>query len=327
MINKLQFYTSDCLDPHRNLAVEKCLFDTVSDDCLILYLWQNQNTVVIGKNQNAFAECNCALLEKEGGKLARRLSGGGAVFHDVGNLNFTFICKSENYDLNRHMQVIGGACALAGIKTEVSGRNDILADGRKFSGNAFYNSGGRSYHHGTILVCADTEKMSRYLTPPKAKLESKGVKSVKSRVLNLCELSPELTTEDMKKHMLTALSEVYGLPAEQISSPDSEEINQLAKIYGSREYLYNTPIPFSAFFEARLSFGSVQICLQIKDGVIKDTVLYTDSMDWQISDLVKNALSGCAFELSEIRRSLSGALSEDAAAELINLIENQMLDA
>ncbi len=325
MINKLLFYVSDNFDPYRNLAIEKQLFDSVGDDCLILYLWQNQNTVVIGKNQNAFAECNCSLLEKEGGKLARRLSGGGAVFHDIGNLNFTFICKEENYDLARHMQVIGKACALAGIETEISGRNDILASGRKFSGNAFYSAKGKSYHHGTILINADKEKMTRYLTPSKIKLESKGIKSVKSRVINLCELSQSLTVEDMKKHMLAAFEEAYGLTASPFAINDTSEIIATAELYAKKEYIYNTSIPFTVSFEDRLSFGSVQLQLCVKDGIIKDAQLYTDSMDWQISEAVKEALSRCRYDNSEIEASLKGKLPENIAQEIASMIEKQCI--
>ena len=231
MINKLSFYISDCHNPYTNLATEKYLLDSVGNDEIILYLWQNQNTVVIGKNQNALTECNCALLEEDGGHLARRLSGGGSVFHDLGNLNFTFLCRTENYDLSKQMQVIKEACVLGGISAEISGRNDILADGRKFSGNAFYNSRGKSYHHGTILINADMEKMARYLTPPKAKLEAKGVKSVKSRTINLCTLSPTLTCNDMKNYMAQAFKEVYSKPITVINTINNEEIFKLAEKY------------------------------------------------------------------------------------------------
>ena len=170
MIKNLLFYISDTLNPYINLAKEKFLFDSVDNKTLILYLWQNQNTVVIGKNQNAYLECRTELLKQDGVTLARRLSGGGAVFHDIGNLNFTFICATENFDVSNHVKVIQNACRKANIETQISGRNDILANDKKFSGNAFYNSQGHSYHHGTILINADTEKLNRYLTPPKAKL-------------------------------------------------------------------------------------------------------------------------------------------------------------
>ena len=130
MITKLRIYATTKTDPHLNLATEKHLMDITKPGECLLYLWQNKNTVVIGKNQNPWLECRTSLLEEEGGKLARRLSGGGAVFHDLGNLNFTFIMCKEDYDLDRQLSVIQTACAIAGIQAEKSGRNDILAVGR-----------------------------------------------------------------------------------------------------------------------------------------------------------------------------------------------------
>ena len=168
MIQQLKLYEGQSFDPQLNLAVEEYLLQTVEPDCCILYLWQNQNTVVIGRNQNAWKECRTTLLEEEGGHLARRLSGGGAVFHDLGNLNFTFLVPTDCYDLEKQLSVIQLACRSFGIEAVRSGRNDILAEGRKFSGNAFYQSGGRSYHHGTLLVDVDMTRMSRYLNPSKA---------------------------------------------------------------------------------------------------------------------------------------------------------------
>lgn len=324
MIKKLKIHISDGFDPYINLAVEKYLFDAVERDTCTLYLWQNGNTVVIGKNQNALAECRTELLESEGGKLARRLSGGGAVFHDLGNLNFTFICHTDNFDVTRQLSVISRACMLAGIKTEVSGRNDLLADGKKFSGNAFYNSGGRSYHHGTILISADTDKMQRYLSPPKAKLEAKGVKSVRSRVVNLCELAPDLTVEKMKKYMLSAFESVYGLSAEPHEPHDAKTVSDLAEKYASREYLFGTPIPFTVSVGGRLTLGNVELQLAVKSGAVESARLYTDSLDTTLPDTVESALVGVNFQTDEIRSSLLRVLPETVAGELVSLIENQI---
>ena len=173
MINNIAVYESTTYDPYYNLALEKYLLESVTPDTCILYLWQNENTVVIGRNQNPWAECSVSCLEEDHVKLARRLSGGGAVFHDLGNLNFTFLVSEENYDLDRQLSVIEAMCHTFKISAERSGRNDILVEGKKFSGNAFYNSKGRSYHHGTLLVNADMQKMPRYLNPSKAKLAAK----------------------------------------------------------------------------------------------------------------------------------------------------------
>ncbi|MBE7031765.1 MAG: lipoate--protein ligase [Ruminococcaceae bacterium] len=325
MINKLQYYMGTGFDPYKNLAIEKHLLDTVADDAVILYLWQNKNTVVIGKNQNPWAECRTALLEEEGGHLARRLSGGGAVFHDLGNLNFTFICNTRNYDLTRQLEVIRTACSQAGIETEISGRNDILADGRKFSGNAFYNSKGKSYHHGTLLISADTEQMGRYLTPSKAKLATKGVKSVKSRVVNLSELSANLTCESIAKYMLCAFEDVYGLKAEPVCINNSESIMELAKQYSSWEYIYGISIPFSFSCEERFNWGSIEIQLQVTNGIIQAVKAYSDSMDWQIAELIESALTGKRFELRTLKNSICEAISAPVAADICRLLEEQEL--
>lgn len=324
MIKKLQFYVSHTTDPHINLAIEKFLFDTVESDALILYLWQNQNTVVIGKNQNAFSECRTELLEREGGTLSRRLSGGGAVFHDLGNLNFTFLCATESLDVSKHMQVIQRACRLAGIETELSGRNDVLASGRKFSGNAFYNSKGHSYHHGTLLIAADMEKLGRYLTPPKAKLETKGIKSVRSRVINLSELSPSLTCEAMKAHLLAAAEAVYGLPPKAFTEIDREKIASYAAYFGDREYLYGSPIPFDASCEGHLPFGNVKLELCVKSGRITDLRLYTDALDSELPQVVKQALVSLPFEPSAIRAALLKVLSEADALAIADLLSEQI---
>lgn len=325
MIDTLQIYVARSFDPYENLAVEKYLLDTTPENACTLYLWQNENTVVIGRNQNAWAQCRTSLLDEDGVHLARRLSGGGAVFHDLGNLNFTFLCSSENYDLQKQLRVIRAACTLAGIETEISGRNDILADGRKFSGNAFYNSKGKSYHHGTILINADMEKMARYLTPPIAKLEAKGVKSVKSRTINLCTLSPTLTCEDMKNYMVQAFKEVYSKPITVINNLDNEEIFKLAEKYKSREYLYDTPMSISFSCEKYFSWGTVRLELKVSDGEIKDIRLYTDAMDHNLPQSVSSALISCRFNKDDIKNALYSALPENIAEDLMKLLENEIM--
>ena len=210
MIGRLLVCRARGTDPYENLALEEALLNRVRPGELILYLWQNERTVVIGRNQNPWKECRTALLEQEGGHLARRLSGGGAVFHDLGNLNFTFLMDAEDWDLPRQLTVLERACRSLGIPAQRSGRNDLLADGRKFSGNAFYKHNGRAYHHGTLMVDVDLEMVQRYLSPSRAKLESKGVNSVRSRVVNLREFVPDLTIPQLADALISALGEVYS---------------------------------------------------------------------------------------------------------------------
>lgn len=327
MIEKLRIFESCDFDPYRNLATEKRLLDIVMPGECILYLWQNQNTVVIGRNQNPWVECRTSLLEEEGGHLARRLSGGGAVFHDLGNLNFTFLISTDDYDVDRQLSVIQRACALAGIRAEKSGRNDLLANGSKFSGNAFYQGKGRAYHHGTLLICADMGKLQRYLSPSKAKLEAKGVASVRSRVINLQELAPELTCERMKQHMRAAFTDVYGLDYAQVelTAEDQIAIEEASRLYRSWEYLYGTPLPFSFACESRFPWGQIRLELQAKGGVITAAKVYSDAMDWALPAAIEQVLTGCLFRLEDMQAALRAALDKQPAEDLCSLLAQQNL--
>ena len=328
MVTKIFIYNAQGTDPHENLALEKVLMDSMQPGEAMLYLWQNLNTVVIGKNQNAWLECRTSLLEEEGGKLARRLSGGGAVYHDLGNLNFTFVMCKEDYDLDKQITVIQKACALAGIRAEKSGRNDLLADGRKFSGNAFYQDKVHAYHHGTLMVDVDKEKLGRYLSPPKSKLLAKGVASVRSRVVNLKELAPELTIEGMRRNMLQAFQDVYGLSAEAFI-PDEAlkvQIRQLKDLYSSWDYLYGAPLSFTFSCEEKFDWGYIALHLDAKGGVVQNVQIHTDAMDWTLPDSIVGALKGCRFETESMVYALQQAfLSADVCEDLSNLIRKQVL--
>lgn len=301
-MKRLQLFSGVGTDPHYNLAVEQYLLESLEDDCCTLYLWQNQNTVVIGQNQNAWKECRTTLLEQEGGKLARRLSGGGAVFHDLGNLNFTFLVSKADYDLDRQLDVIFRACRMLGIPAEKSGRNDLLADGRKFSGNAFYHNQDRSYHHGTLLVQVDMERMSRYLNPSKAKLEAKGVDSVRSRVVNLTELRPDLSTNLLQKALADAFGDVYGLPVQKMEPSELDEtaVRQLYRRYRSWEWNFGRKLPFNFSCSQRFPWGELTLELQVESGVVQSASVYTDSMDWTVSPRLKEVLTGRRFTLPDL---------------------------
>lgn len=323
MIDILFTYESRSLDPYYNLAVEKHLLDLVQPGQCILYLWQNENTVVIGSNQNAWKECRISTLEADGGKLARRLSGGGAVFHDKGNLNFTFLMREEDYSIQKQLCVICEACAEAGIIATPSGRNDVLTDGRKFSGNAFYHHQGKAYHHGTLLINADMEKMQKYLSPSKAKLESKGVASVRSRVVNLSQLSPGLTCDTMKKHMIKAFESVYGAPAAPIMLEDDRSVHELKERYSSWDHLFGKPLPFSFSCEERFDWGNILLQLQVESGKVLQAKIYSDAMDHLIAPKLEQVLSGCRFTLDALQAAVSACLEEDIAKDICTLLANQ----
>lgn len=328
MIKRIRIYETDCIDPYRNLATEKYLLEQVQPGECILYLWQNQNTVVIGRNQNAWAECRVSLLEQDGGTLARRLSGGGAVFHDLGNLNFTFVMEETDYDLQKQLSVIQTACHMMGIEAVPSGRNDLLVNGAKFSGNAFYHSQGKAYHHGTLLVNADMDKLSRYLSPPKAKLEAKGVASVRSRVTNLCQYAPELTCELLKQQMAAAFSQVYGLSPERVVLTEAAELSIAAdaEINADWQWLYGAKLPFSFQCEEKFSWGYIQLQIQAEAGMIHAVKVYSDAMDWSLSVKLERALTGIRFTLPALRGAIQEiGFQESVCQDLCSMLERQAL--
>lgn len=328
MVHKLYVFESTTFDPYYNLAVEKYLLETVSPDACILYLWQNENTVVIGRNQNPWAECSVSRIEEDNVRLARRLSGGGAVFHDLGNLNFTFLVSEENYDLERQLSVIERMCHSFNIQAARSGRNDILVDGKKFSGNAFYNSKGRSYHHGTLLIDADIQKMSRYLNPSNAKLSAKGVASVRSRVTNLKEYNTELTIPAVKTAMIQAFSTAYGLPVQTLRIPEGniEAIRADASHMGDWNWLYGTPLPCTFSCQKRFDWGEISCNFDVASGVIQHCRVFTDSMDWAVASVLENCLLHCRFALPDIRNAVKEAalIRDNVADDIIKLLEENL---
>lgn len=314
MIDTLKIFRGQGFDPYHNLAIEEQLMEELPENGCILYLWQNQNTVVIGKNQNSWKECRTALLEEEGGLLARRLSGGGAVFHDLGNLNFTFIVSAKDYDVDRQLSVIQEACRQLGLRAEKSGRNDLLAEGRKFSGNAFYKTPKVCYHHGTILISADMEKLGRYLQPSKAKLKAKGVDSVRSRVTNLCELQPSLTVESMKAALEEAFQKVYGCRASLLTEEDLDR-DALALLdlrNRSWEWNYGAKLAFDLSMEERFAWGEVRMEIRSSKGLIDSIRVYSDSMDRNLSPAIEGALLGCRLDLASLEAGLDKAPLEEA---------------
>lgn len=324
---RLKVFITDCNDPYRNLAAEEMLLRYVESDEVLLYLWQNDNTVVIGRNQNAWRECSLDIIAASQGKLARRLSGGGAVFHDMGNQNFTFIAHKGLYDVSKQSDVICLAAQKFGIEAQRTGRNDITASGRKFSGNAFYSTGSVSYHHGTVLLSSDMSKLGEYLTPSKEKLQAKGVESVRSRVVNLCELNPEITPERMRRALIEAFEEIYGNTTEYIGETvlDKDEWESLREHYSSREWILGKQSSFDRKFHARLSFGEIELQFSVSDGIIEKAAIYSDAMNADWVDAVREALCGCGYDTDSIKVKLANMSIETAqSSELSDFLLSQI---
>ena len=313
MIDTLFIAATDNTVPYANLALEEALLKAVRPGECILYLWQNRHTVVIGRNQNCRRECRVEALERDGGFLARRLSGGGAVFHDLGNLNFTFIVRREDYDVSRQLEVILRAVRALGIPAEKTGRNDLAVEGRKFSGNAFYSTGGRCYHHGTILIDVDREKMAGYLSVSEEKLRAKGVRSVKSRVVNLIDFAPGLTVQAMKDALTTAFGAAYGgtpgsCPMERIEQP---ELARLTEKYASWEWRIGKEADFTYATSGRFAWGGVELQFMVSGGWVREAAVYTDAMDVPFAQRVREVWEGVPFSFPALAGALEALPTEN----------------
>lgn len=304
---KLQFIVSDQTNPYWNIAVENYLLSLPESETVTLYLWRNRRTVVIGQNQNPFSECNVEALEADGGYLMRRKTGGGAVYHDDGNINFSFVVPKALYDQTRQFRVIQRAVKDFGLKTVLSGRNDILvtsdlrlptSDLRKFSGNAFSKGKYQDLHHGTLLIKGNMEDLQRYLRPKPAKLQKHGVTSVRSRVVNLSELNPEITSESIVPHLRKAFESEYGGKSVDVGFPEITSLPEVRALYeefASDEWRFGRWRTFTAQRSAQFDWGGVELHLTVdqEHGLITDVQLASDAL----------ALAA----LAEARRLLTGA--------------------
>ena len=298
----MQFIVSNQTNPYWNIAVENYLVERDEGanyqgkaDCVMLYLWKNRRTVVIGQNQNPFSEVNVEALEADGGYLMRRKTGGGAVYHDDGNLNFSFVVPKALYDQQRQFSVIQRAVESFGLHTELSGRNDILVEGRKFSGNAFSKGQKNDLHHGTLLIRGDMSDLARYLKPKPAKLQKHGVQSVRSRVVNLAELNPAITPESIVPRLRAAFEEVYGGCAEEVPFEDlirCDEVRRLYEEFASDEWKYGRWRTFTAQRSGQFDWGGVEVALIIEDDIIRDVQLASDALDLAALDAARHLLTG-----------------------------------
>ena len=298
-MSRLQVIISPQYDPFLNRAVEQYLTEHQEEGVVTLYLWKNQQTVVIGFNQNPYSECNVKLLLDEGGHLMRRGTGGGAVYHDLGNINFSFIADKRLYDVKKQLSVIQDALLSYGLEAEISGRNDLTCQGRKFSGNAFAKGQRNNLHHGTILIKTDGAMMQRYLIVDKAKLLKNGVKSVASRVVNLSELVPELTSENIKQPLIASFEKIYGDKADVLDFDtliNNREVQSIKEEISSYGFLFGRWEQFKTTKKDRFPWGGVEIALHIDeaDSVIKDIQIASDCLEPEAIQKAETLLRGCS---------------------------------
>ncbi len=297
-------YISHSGNPYFNLAFEEYLVRHHNPKDQILFLWQNQNTAVIGRNQNPWKECNLEELKRRGGCMVRRLSGGGAVYHDLGNLNFTFISVFSEEKVKENIALIIRALSFNGIEAVFSGKNDLLAQGNKISGNAFFVENDILCHHGTLLVDADLEKLGRLLTVSRNKLQSKGIDSVKSRVTNIKELNHKITVESLKTDLINAFfTDGEKAPVFRIDEKESEddrinleEVFKLMGNYESWEWNFGESPEFSLQISQRFPWGEVDLYIMVIDGIITEVKVFTDALDVDLAKKIERKVLNAKFD-------------------------------
>ena len=300
-------------DASLNIALETYLVENRLVDEPILLFYINDPSIIVGRNQNTIEEVNQAYVEEKGIRVVRRMSGGGAVYHDRGNFSFCFIKDDDGSfrDFASFTQPVIEALHKMGAKgAELKGRNDLLIDDKKFSGNAMYAKNGRMTAHGTILFDADLDEVTKALKPRKEKFESKGIKSVRSRVTNIKPyVSPEyqkLTTEEFRDLLLL---EIFGVGSRdqvkefKLTEADWAKVREIqAERFGNWEWNYGQSPAFAIQMSQKFPFGFVDFRFNVEQGVIKEVKVYGDFFGLgDISD-VENALVGVRFEREAVNQ-------------------------
>ena len=322
----IRLLISESLNPHFNLAVEEAIFKSMDPAHKVLFLWRNDNTVVIGSGQNPWKECNTKKMADDGIVLARRSSGGGAVFHDLGNSNFTYMAGKPDYDKSVSTAIILSALQSLGIDAKASGRNDLIVlqngEQRKISGSAYRETADRGFHHGTLLIDVDFTKLSNYLNPDPKKLAAKGITSVRSRVANLKEFIPSLTHEVLCdaiekaffQYFVEEVAEGETVIPEFISEDNPPKIPGFAELYEKQkrwEWNFGQVLQFSHELSERFSWGGVEIHLDVvRGGIIEDAKIFTDSLFVEPFERLTTLLIGKRYNVEDLRLLLNNWITE-----------------
>ncbi|MCK9480077.1 MAG: lipoate--protein ligase [Firmicutes bacterium] len=298
------FISSNSNDPYINLALEEYLIYNKEDEVCVL--WQNSPAIIVGKNQNTMAEIDYEYVTENKIPVVRRLSGGGTVFHDLGNLNFTYIVnKGEFGDYVGFTKTLRDYINSLGAHAEMSGRNDVLVEGRKISGNAQYLWKNRLLHHGTVLINADLSSLAAALRPDESKIQSKGIKSIKSRVANLSEFI-QISTGDFRSGFERAIKAEGGVQDYTLSHDEWNKVLQLAdEKYRTYEWCFGYSPRYSFHKKERFAAGGVEIFMDIKDGIIEDIKIFGDFFTQKGVDGLADILKGTPHEYESLSKIIS----------------------
>ncbi|HAQ08077.1 MAG TPA: lipoate--protein ligase [Bacillus bacterium] len=299
-------------DPRINLAIEEYALKNLDINETYLLFYINEPSIIIGKNQNTIEEINTEYVENNGIHVVRRLSGGGAVYHDLGNLNFSFITKDDGESFHNFMKFtepVVKALLKLGVNAELSGRNDLLAEGRKISGNAQFSTKGRMFSHGTLLFDSEIESVVSALNVKKDKIESKGIKSIRSRVANISEfLTEKVTIEEFRSLLLKNIFEgLEEIPEYQLTEQDWANIHELSmERYQNWGWNYGKSPKFNLQHSHRFPVGQIDVRFEVNKGIVENCKIYGDFFGVGDVGDIEHKLTGIKYEKSEIAAALDG---------------------
>lgn len=319
-------------DPRINLAIEEYLLrkmDVEKDPFLLFYI--NEPSIIIGKNQNTSEEINTDYVDSNGIHVVRRLSGGGAVYHDLGNLNYSFITidDGESFrNFRKFTEPVVKALNSLGINAELSGRNDLMAEGRKISGNAQFSTRGRMFSHGTLMFDTNVEEVVSALKVSKEKIESKGIKSIRSRVANVSEfLEKPMAIEEFRSAILNSIFEgEENVKIWELTEEDWKGINEISRErYGNWEWNYGKSPKFNVKHSHRFPVGGIDVRLQVEKGMVEDAKIFGDFFGVGDISEVENAITGVKYERNTLDEAISsidipkllGGITKDEFLKLI----------
>lgn len=318
-------------DPQINLAIEEYALKNLDINETYLLFYINASSIIIGKNQNTIEEINTQYVEDNGIKVVRRLSGGGAVYHDLGNLNFSFITKDDGesfHNYKKFTEPVIEALHKLGVNAQLSGRNDIEVEGRKISGNAQFSTRGRMFSHGTLMFDSEIDHVVSALKVKKDKIESKGIKSVRSRVANISEfLNEKITIKEFRQMLLRYIFNTDGdIPEYVLTDKDWENIHEISKErYQNWDWNYGKSPKFNYQHTHRFPVGSIDVRLEVQKGMIENCKIFGDFFGVGDVEDIEKRLIGTKYEKAELEQALEnvdiqhyfGKITKD---DFINLI-------